>query len=51
MAVGVNIVSTFDSKGINRAIKDFEKIKGARNKSNFGLRTLDKGLTSTLATV
>jgi len=51
MAVGVNIVSTFDSKGISRAIKDFQKIEGAGNKATFGLRTLDKGLTSTLATV
>jgi hypothetical protein len=27
MAVGVNIVSTFDSKGISRAIKDFKKLR------------------------
>ena len=51
MAVGVNIVSTFDSKGINRAIKDFQKIEGAGNKATFGLRTFDKGMTNTLATV
>jgi hypothetical protein len=29
MAVGVNIVSTFDSKGISRAIKDFQKLGAA----------------------
>lgn len=51
MAVGVNIVSTFDSKGISRAIKDFQKIEGAGNKATFGLRTFDKGMTNTLATV
>jgi hypothetical protein len=51
MAVGVNIVSTFDSKGINKAIKDFQKIEGAGNKATFGLRTFDKGMTNTLATV
>jgi hypothetical protein len=51
MAVGVNIVSTFDSKGITRAIKDFQKIEGAGNKATFGLRTFDKGLTNTLKTV
>jgi hypothetical protein len=51
MAVGVNIVSTFDSKGINRAIKDFQKIEGAGAKATFGLRTFDKGMTNTLATV
>jgi hypothetical protein len=50
MAVGVNIVSTFDSKGISRAIKDFQKIEGAGNKATFGLRTLDKGISNTLAT-
>jgi hypothetical protein len=51
MAVGVNIVSTFDSKGIQRAVKDFQKLEGAGNKATFGLRTLDKGLSNTLATV
>ena len=51
MAVGVNIVSTFDSKGISRAIKDFQKIEGAGNKATFGLRTLDKGLTNTIKNV
>jgi len=51
MAVGVNIVSTFDSKGIQKAIKDFQKIEGAGNKATFGLRTLDKGLTNTIKNV
>ena len=46
MAVGVNIVSTFDSKGINKAIKDFQKIEGAGNKATFGLRTVDKAFTN-----
>ncbi|CAB4157732.1 Bacteriophage lambda, GpH, tail tape measure, N-terminal [uncultured Caudovirales phage] len=51
MAVGVNIVSTFDSKGISRAIKDFQKLEGAGNKATFGLRTFDKGMTNTIKTV
>jgi hypothetical protein len=51
MAVGVNIVSTFDSKGISKAIKDFQKIEGAGNKATFGLRTFDKGMTNTLKTL
>jgi hypothetical protein len=51
MAVGVNIVSTFDSKGISRAISDFKKLDGAGNKATFGLRTLDKGLTNTIKSV
>jgi hypothetical protein len=51
MAVGVNIVSTFDSKGINRAISDFKKIEGSGAKATFALRTFDKGMTNTLKTV
>ena len=46
MAVGVNIVSTFDSKGISRAIKDFKKIDGAANKTGYSLKTFDKALTN-----
>lgn len=51
MAVGVNIVSTFDSKGISRAIKDFQKIEGAGNKATFGLRTFDKAATNGLKNI
>jgi hypothetical protein len=51
MAVGVNIVSTFDSKGIKRAIGDFQKLDGAGNKATFGLRTFDKGMTNTIKNV
>jgi ABC-type transporter Mla subunit MlaD len=51
MAVGVNIVSTFDSKGISRAISDFKKLEGAGNKSTFALRTFDKGMTNTIKNV
>jgi hypothetical protein len=46
MAVGVNIVSTFDSKGIDRAVKDFKKIDGATNKAGYSLRTFDKALSN-----
>ena len=51
MAVGVNIVSTFDSKGISKAIKDFQTLQGAGNKATYGLRTFDKGMTNTLKAV
>jgi len=51
MAVGVNIVSTFDSKGIKRAVKDFQTLQGAGNKATYGLRTFDKGMTNALKTV
>lgn len=46
MAVGVNIVSSFDSKGIRRALNDFKKLEGAGNKATFGLRTVDQAFTN-----
>ena len=46
MAVGVNIVSSFDSKGIRKAKTDFKKLEGAGNKATFGLRTFDKAVTN-----
>jgi len=46
MAVGVNIVSDFDAKGIRKAISDFQKLEGAGNKATFGLRTLDSAVTN-----
>ena len=46
MAVGVNIVSDFDAKGIKKAISDFKKLEGAGNKATFGLRTLDSAVTN-----
>ena len=51
MAVGVNIVSNFDSKGIRKAITDFKKLEGAGNKATFGLRTFDKAVTNGLTNV
>jgi TP901 family phage tail tape measure protein len=53
-ALGVNIVSTFDSKGISKAIKDFKKLQGAGNKATFALRTIDsaaKNMSKSLAKV
>ena len=50
-ALGVNIVSTFDSKGIRKAITDFKKLEGAGNKATFGLRTFDKAVTNGLTNV
>jgi len=46
MAVGVNIVSNFDAKGIRKALTDFQKLEGAGNKATFGLRTIDKAFTN-----
>lgn len=43
MAVVVPIISTFDSKGITRAIADFKKLNNAGERVQFGLGTLNKG--------
>lgn len=44
MALGVNIVSEFDAKGIKQAIGEFKKLEGAGAKATYGLRTADKAL-------
>lgn len=41
MALGVNIVSKFDAKGIKKAVSEFKKLEGAGAKGTFALRTLD----------
>lgn len=46
MALGVNIVSSFDSKGIRKAVTEFGKLEGAGNKATYGLRTLDSAATN-----
>ena len=46
MALGVNIVSQFDSTGIRKAISDFKKLQGAGAKSTFALRTVDRAATN-----
>jgi hypothetical protein len=46
MAVGVNIVSNFDGKGISKAIKEFKKLDGGAAKGAFALGTLDKSATA-----
>jgi hypothetical protein len=51
MAVGVNIVSTFNSKGISKAISDFKKLESAGDKATFGLRSFDKAATNGLKKV
>lgn len=41
MALGVNIVSKFDAKGIKKAITEFKKLEGAGAKGTYALRTMD----------
>jgi len=46
MAVGVNIVSSFDSKGIQKAINDFKKLDTAGQKAAYSLKTFDRAVTN-----
>jgi len=46
MAIVVPIISSFDSKGINKAIKDFKKLDGAGQKTAFGLLNANKAVNS-----
>ena len=44
MAIIVPVVSTWDAKGLNKAIRDFKKLDGGVAKTGFGLRALDQGM-------
>jgi hypothetical protein len=46
MAIVVPIISSFDSKGIDRAIRDFKKLEGAGQKTAFGLLNANKAVGS-----
>jgi TP901 family phage tail tape measure protein len=46
VALGVNIVSQFDAKGIRKAITEFKKLEGAAAKSTYALRTIDSAATN-----
>lgn len=46
MAVVVPIISTFDAKGITKAIADFKKLDNAGQRAQYGLGTLNKGIGS-----
>ncbi len=46
MALGVNIVSEFDSKGIRKALTEFKKLEGAGAKSTYALRTFDSAISN-----
>lgn len=46
MAIVVPIISSFDSKGIDKALRDFKKLEGTGNKLAFGLMNANKGVNS-----
>lgn len=41
MAVVVPVISTFDARGIDRAIRDFKKLEGSGERAGYALRTMD----------
>lgn len=45
MAVVVPIISSFDSRGIDRAIRQFSKLETSAEKAAFGLRVADQAAT------
>jgi TP901 family phage tail tape measure protein len=54
MAVGVNVVSEFNAKGIKKAVAEFKKLEGAGAKSTYALRSIDsaaKNMAASLAKV
>lgn len=51
MALGVNIVSEFDAKGIRKALTEFKKLEGAGAKSTYALRTLDSAIGKGIGSV
>jgi hypothetical protein len=46
MALGVNIVSEFNASGVNKAIRDFKKLKTGTDKLAFSMQTMDKAVTN-----
>jgi len=46
MALGVNIISEFNSKGIEKAIRDFKKLETRAEKTAYTLKTVDKAATN-----
>jgi len=49
MAVVIPVISTFDSKGIDRAIRDFKKLDDGASRGAFGLLNANKASTSLVA--
>jgi len=45
MSVVVPVISTFDSRGISKAIRDFKKLEGGANRAGYTLRTMDAAAT------
>ncbi len=49
MALAIPIISEFDGKGVNKAIKEFQQLEGAGAKANFALKKAAMGATVAFA--
>jgi TP901 family phage tail tape measure protein len=45
MSVIVPVISTFDSRGITKAVRDFKKLEGGANRAGHVMRTMDSAAT------
>jgi uncharacterized membrane protein len=50
MAINVPVISTFDARGVNKAIREFQKLKTSADKTAFGLLNIDASLRRGIAT-
>jgi TP901 family phage tail tape measure protein len=46
MSVIVPVISTFDARGITKAVRDFKKLEGGANRAGYVMRTMDKAATN-----
>ena len=51
MAINIPLITTFDAKGINRAVREFKKLEGGVNKSAFVLKNLDRASTNAFKSI
>ena len=51
MAISIPLITTFDAKGINRAITQFKRLDGGVNKSAFVLKNLNQATSNAFRSV
>jgi TP901 family phage tail tape measure protein len=51
MAINIPLITTFDAKGINRAVREFKKLDGGVNKSAFVLKNLNQATTNAFKSI
>lgn len=51
MAINIPLITSFDAKGINRAVREFKKLEGGVNKSAFVLKNLDRASSNAFKSI